>query len=235
MKNFKELLAAKTAARKESKSNSKQKALPSPKVEARMTAKLNNLANKQASRELEDFPSADFVNEMVKDGNSVYCNEGRIISGNLEVAEELIVLNATKIPSNCSSGKNLDVAMNIELATATVAAGSCIDAPAYRFTVTKNKELTGGRLGFKLVGETPDDKTAISCTAQVEFEKDSEVVEVVMIPTITDTNGIVTPVVFHANTAAGSGTGHYIQITGIVAGMKATIDVVSKLDVLALN
>lgn len=235
MNIFKDTLNGKIDKMKDSKKSTGKKTLLKSKAAARTEAKLNNLASKHASREVEDFPSSDFVNEMVKDGNSVYANEGRIISGNLEISEELIYLNACKIASGSTSGKNLDVMIKGETQTAVVSASSITDAPAYRITVTKNSELTGGRLGIKLVGETADDKTAISNNAQVEFEKDSEVVEVVIIPTITDLNGITVPVMFHADPAAGSGTGHYIQITGVATGMKVTVDVVSKLDLLALN
>lgn len=235
MNKFTETLSNKIDKMKDIKKSSGKKTMLKPKAALRTEAKLNNLASKHASREIEDFPSADFVNEMVKDGNSVYANEGRIISGNLEISEELIYLNASKIASGATSGKNLAVTINGEMQTATVSAGGMTDAPAYRITVTKNKELTGGRLGIKLVGQTNDDATPISNNAQVEFEKDSEVVEVVMIPTITDLNGITVPVMFHADTAAGSGTGHYIQVTGVAIGMKVTVDVVSKLDLLALN
>lgn len=235
MIKFKETLTNKIDKMRDSKKTTGRKAITKPRAAARTEAKLNNLASKHASREVEDFPSADFVNEMIKDGNSVYANEGRIISGNLEISEELIYLNANKIKSGATSGENLEVTINGEIQTAIVSASSITDAPAYRITVTKNKELTGGRLGIKLIGETADDKMPISNNAQVEFEKESEVVEVVMIPTITDINGITVPVVFHADPAAGSGTGHYIQITGVATGMKVTVDVVSKLDLLALN
>lgn len=235
MNKFTEVLTNKIDKMKDIKKTSGKKTLIKSRTAERTEAKLNNLASKHASREVEDFPSSDFVNEMIKDGNSVYANEGRIISGNLEISEELIYLNANKIKSGATSGQNLDVTINGETQTAVVSASSITDAPAYRITVTKNKELTGGRIGIKLVGETNDDKTPITNSAQVEFEKDSEVIEVVMIPTITDLNGITVPVMFHADPAAGSGTGHHIQITGVATGMKVTVDVVSKLDLLALN
>lgn len=235
MSNFKDALIGKIDKMKDSKKSTGKKTLSKPRAATRTEAKLNNLASKHASREVEDFPSSDFVNEMIKDGNSVYANEGRIISGNLEISEELIYLNASKIKSGATSGENLEVTISGETQTAIVSANAITDAPAYRITVTKNKELTGGRIGIKFVGETDDDKTAISNNAQVEFEKDSEVVEIVIIPTITDLNGITVPVMFHADPTAGSGTGHYIQITGVATGMKVTVDVVSKLDLLALN
>lgn len=229
MNNFKETLVGKIDKLKDSKKSAGKKPLSKPRAAARTEAKINNIASKYASREVEDFPSSDFVNEMVKDGNSVYANEGRIISGNLEISEELIYLNACKIKSGATSGQNLDVVINGAAQTATVSGTSITDAPAYRITVTKNKELTGGRIGIQLVGSTDDDKTAISNNVQVEFEKDSEVIEVVVIPTITDLNGITVPVMFHAY------PDDYIRITGVAAGMKVTVDVVSKLDLLALN
>lgn len=205
--------------------------LRSPKLEA----KEQILAKKTLSKVVEDFPSADFSNETVKDGASIYVNEGRIISGRIELSEELIVLNAWAIKSYNSTGRVLDVNLYTELQKATVLASAITDAPAYRITVTKNSELTGGRLGMKLVGQTADDAQEISNQALVEFEKGSDIVEAVLIPYITDANGIQVPVIFHADPAAGSGMGHYIEVTGIVNGMKVTIDAVSKLDILALN
>ena len=139
------------------------------------------------------------------------------------------------IKSYNSSGRVLDVYLNAELQKATVAAHNITDAPAYRITVTKNSELTGGRLGIKLSGQTVDDAQTIVNQVLVEFEKGSDMVEAVLIPYITDANGVQVPVIFHANPAAGSGTEHYIEVTGIVNGMKVTIDAVSKLDILALN
>lgn len=238
--NFREQLkslAEKRSQSKRDKSSERAKSLVekgelrSPKLEA----KEQNLARKTLSKLVEDFPSADFSNESVKDGASVYVNEGKIISGRIELSEELIVLNAWAITSYNSSGRVLDVTLNAELQKATVSASAITDAPAYRITVTKNSELTGGRLGLKLSGQTADDAQTIINQALVEFEKGADMVEAILIPYITDASGVQVPVIFHADPAAGSGTGHYIEVTGIVNGMKVSVDAVSKLDILALN
>lgn len=171
--------------------------------------------------------------EQIKDGRSAYEMVGAIVSGAVDLSEDLIKANAVFTPASRKSGKLLSVAHNFELGTATCAGSDLLAAAAYRITVDKNKEVTGSQLTVRHIAIGRDNE-AIDNTLRIDFDKeeDENKIEVIMIPYVRDNNAIDTPVFPVTPT---TGVSEYILVTGIVTGMKVTIETVSALDLMNLD
>lgn len=171
--------------------------------------------------------------EMIKDGHSAYEIVGAIVSGAVDLSEDLIKANAVFIPASRKSGKLLTVSHSYELGTATCAGAELLSAAAYRITVDKNKEVTGSQLTVRHVAVGKDGES-IDNTIRIDFDKeeDENKIEVVMVPYVRDNNSIDTPVFPVTPT---TGVSEYILVSGVVMGMKVTIETVSAMDLMNLD
>lgn len=171
--------------------------------------------------------------EMVKDGKSAYEIVGSIVSGSVDLAEDLIKANAVFTPASRASGELLNVMHNLELGTAMCSGSELLSAAAYRITIDKNKEVTGSQLTIRHIAIGRDGES-IDNMLRVDFDKDEDEnkIEVVIVPYVRDKNSIDTPV-FPATPTTGAS--EYILVSGIVPGMKVTIETVSKQDLMMLD
>lgn len=171
--------------------------------------------------------------EMIKDGHSAYEMVGTIVSGAVELSEDLIKANAVFTPASRKSGQLLNVAHNYELGHAMCSGSELLAAAAYRITVDKNKEVTGSQLTIRHVAIGKDSES-IDYTLRVDFDKeeDENKIEVVIVPYVRDSNSIDTPVFPVTPT---TGASEYILVSGIVMGMKVTIETVSAMDLMNLD
>lgn len=171
--------------------------------------------------------------ELIKDGRSAYEIVGTIVSGAVELSEDLIKSNAVFTPASRKSGKLLNVAHNLELGTATCAGSELLAAAAYRITIDKNKEVTGSQLTVRHVAIGKDSES-IDYTIRVDFDKDEDEnkIEVIIVPYVRDHNSIDTPVFPVTPT---TGVSEYILVSGIISGMKVTIETVSAMDLMNLD
>lgn len=200
-------------------------------------AKLRMEKKKQKITQIQSNMSAIFdkslTAEQIKDGRSAYEIVGSIVSGSVELSEDLIKSNAVFTPASRKSGKLLNVAHNYELGTASCAGSELLAAAAYRITIDKNKEITGSQLTIKLVA-VGKDAESINNTVRVDFDKeeDENKIEIVIVPYVRDSNSIDTPVFPVTPT---TGVSEYISVSGIVVGMKVTIETVSAMDLMNLD
>lgn len=171
--------------------------------------------------------------ELIKDGRSAYEIVGTIVSGAVELSEDLIKSNAVFTPASRKSGQLLNVAHNLELGTATCAGSELLAAAAYRITIDKNKEVTGSQLTVRHVAIGKDSES-IDYTIRVDFDKDEDEnkIEVIIVPYVRDNNSIDTPVFPVTPT---TGVSEYILVSGIISGMKVTIETVSAMDLMNLD
>lgn len=175
----------------------------------------------------------DLAAEQIKDGKSAYEIVGSIISGAVELSEDLIKANAVFTPASRKSGKLLDVTHDTESGIAICSGTHLLAAAAYRITVDKNKEVTGSQLAVRHVAVGRDGE-AIDNSLRIDFDKDEDEnkIELVIVPYVRDSNSIDTPVFPVTPT---TGASEYISVRGIVSGMKVTIETVSAMDLMNLD
>lgn len=200
-------------------------------------AKLRMEKKKQKVTQIQSNMNAIFdkslTAEQIKDGRSAYEIVGSIVSGSVELSEDLIKSNAVFIPASRKSGKLLNVAHNYELGAALCAGSELLAAAAYRITIDKHKDITGSQLTIRhcAIGK---DGESIDNTVRVDFDKeeDENKIEIVIVPYVRDSNSIDTPVFPVTPT---TGVSEYISVSGIVVGMKVTIETVSAMDLMNLD
>lgn len=211
------------------------KVLKSPRKQNQATKRMEKKKAKvaQIQQNMNVVFDKSLSAEMIKDGHSAYEIVGTIVSGAVDLSEDLIKANAVFIPASRKSGQLLKVAHNFELGTATCAGSELLAAAAYRITVDKNKEVTGSQLTVRHIAIGQDNE-AIDNTLRIDFDKeeDENKIEVIMVPYVRDNNAIDTPV-FPATPMTGAS--EYILVSGIVTGMKVTIETVSALDLMNLD
>lgn len=201
------------------------------KAEIRLGKKAEKV--KTITNNVTNIFDKELTQEMIKDGKSAYEIVGTIVSGAVDLSEDLIKANAVFTPASRASGKMLSVSHNYESGTATCAGSALLSAAAYRITVDKNKEVTGSQLLVRHVA-VGKDAEIIDNSLRIDFDKDEDEnkIEVVIVPYVRDSNAIDTPV-YPANGSVPDSD--YILVSGIVAGMKVTIEAVSKADLMMLD
>lgn len=204
-----------------------------PSVVKRANKKLSNQkAVEKQYYEGKEFPSSNFKNELEADCPDLFLNKGKEITPIDQVSEDVLKSNVSLIKPSWSSGKRINMALNAETGEYTNTVKSDLTIAAYRVKVNKSSDISNATIEISHDALVLGDPMKTSAKSHsVEFEDNSNEIEVVVVPWILDDNGVKTPVVLAEQNVVGKNA---LKVTGMLTGMSLTVEAVSKMDILSL-